>query len=277
MRSNIPHYDLEAPTEMSSALAMVAAGYRPFAGGTDLMVLLEAGKLEATRWAGLWRIPELHGIEVTQGAVTIGALTTYTEIRRSEFLAKEFPALVAAAAETGAIANQNRGTLGGNIANASPAADSSPPLLVYDAELDLVSSSGARRVPYCRFHSGYKRMDLRPDELIARIILPRDKAGWRHCFRKVGTRAAQAIAKVSVAAAAAVEGRVIRDIRIAFGAVAEYPLRAFRTEDALRGASLDQLPDLPLEISPIDDFRSTAHYRRVVAGNLLREFLESLG
>ncbi len=140
------------------------------------MVLLEAGKLAHKKFLSIWKLPELRGIEVAPDHVTLGALTTYTDVRRNATLAREFPLLARAAAETGSIATQNRGTLGGNIANASPAADSPPALLVYDAELEIVSARGARWSRYHGFHSGYKKMDLRDDELIRRIRLPRAQA-----------------------------------------------------------------------------------------------------
>ncbi|MBK5290892.1 MAG: FAD binding domain-containing protein [Acidobacteriia bacterium] len=278
MRSNSARFELVAPTRMDDALALVSSGWQPFAGGTDLMVLYEAGKLTETRFAGLWKLEELRGIRVSEEHIELGALTTYTQIRQSALLADEFPLLCRAAAETGGIATQNRGTLGGNIANASPAADSCPPLLVYDAELELMSGAGIRRVPYAGFHTGYKKMLLEPGELIRSIRLPRNnKKGWHQVFRKVGTRRAQAISKVCLAAAARLVGGRVEQIRIAYGSVAPYPLRCTRTEAALLGADPRKLPPLPDETSPIDDLRSTAGYRRRVAGNLLRDFLESLG
>lgn len=276
MRSNSSRFELVAPARMDEALALVAGGWQPFAGGTDLMVLYEAGKLTQTRFAGLWKLDELRGIRVNQEQVEIGSLTTYTEIRESAVLADELPLLCQAAAATGGIATQNRGTLGGNIANASPAADSCPPLLVYDAELELISSAGLRRVPYSAFHTAYKKMDLDPGELIRSILVPRNKKGWQQGFRKVGTRRAQAISKVCLAAAARLSGGWVQEIRIAYGSVAPYPLRCRKTEAALLGADPGNLPPFPDEISPIDDLRSTAAYRRRVATNLLRDFLESL-
>src|SRR5262249_49743756 len=218
MRSYIPAYELEAPKNLNSALEYLArepGRWKPFAGGTDLMVLLEAGKLPHRRFVSIWNLPELRGIAVDANHVTLGALTTYTEVRRHEVLAQEFPLLCQAAAETGSIATQNRGTLGGNIANASPAADSPPALLVYDAELELVSTRGARWVPYFGFWSGYKQIGLRPEELVCRIRLPRNKGDWKHFYRKVGTRRAQAISKVCFAAAARVSEGRIADVRIA--------------------------------------------------------------
>ena len=149
MRSFLPQFDLRAAANLTDALETLASEpgrWRPFAGGTDLMVLLEAGKLPAGRYLSLWGLPELRGIEVTDDEIVLGALTTYTEVLRSEALQAECPLMGRAAAETGGVATQNRGTIGGNIANASPAADTPPALLVYDADIDLVSIRGVRRV-----------------------------------------------------------------------------------------------------------------------------------
>ena len=285
MRAPVPEYMLETPRDLHAALGRLASDpgvWRPFAGGTDLMVLLEAGKLPHRRFVNIWNLPELKGITADEGGVTIGALATYTEIRRHAAIAREFPLLARAAAETGSIATQNRGTIGGNIANASPAADSPPALLVYDAEIELVSAHGTRRVAYANFHSGYKKMDLRPDELIARIHLPRAKGEWRQYYRKVGTRRAQAISKVCLAGAARVERGEIVEARVALGSVAPAVVRARATEEALRGKrpsrelAREAAAALEREIAPIDDMRSTARYRMRVAQNLLEEFLETL-
>jgi CO/xanthine dehydrogenase FAD-binding subunit len=276
---------METPRDLVATLERMAKEpgvWKPFAGGTDLMVLLEAGKLPHKRFLNIWVLAELRGIETRADHLTVGALTTYTEVRSHEILAREFPLLCRAAAETGSVATQNRGTLGGNIANASPAADSPPALLAYDAEIEIVSSGGARWIPYQRFHSGYKQMDLQPTELIRQIRLPRNKNGWKQYFRKVGTRRAQAISKVCLAAAARMDAGRIGDARIVLGSVAPTALRAVRTEEVLRGqrpepAILKVAQDaLAGEIAPIDDIRSTSRYRRTVARNLLAEFVESL-
>ena len=180
MRGYLPAYDLQAPKDLSTVLHTLAENpgvWKPFAGGTDLMVLLEAGTLPRGKYVSLWGLPELHGIEVTERSVTLGALTTYSDVLAHPILRAEFPLLCRAAAETGGVATQNRGTLGGNIANASPAADSPPALLVYDAELELISVRGSRRLPYDRFHTGYKVMDLAADELIRTITIPRGRNG----------------------------------------------------------------------------------------------------
>jgi CO/xanthine dehydrogenase FAD-binding subunit len=228
-------------------------------------------------------LAELRGIAVTAEHVTLGALTTYAEVQRNEILLREFPLLCRAAAETGSVATQNRGTLGGNIANASPAADSPPAMIVYGAEIEVVSARGVQWVPYASFHTGYKKMNLGADELIRSIRLARRGAEWKQYFRKVGTRRAQAISKVCFAGAGRVENGRIAEVRIALGSVAPTVLRAARAEEILRGQRLEDAAlrqaaqdALGAEIAPIDDMRSTGRYRRNVARNLLAEFLEVL-
>jgi CO/xanthine dehydrogenase FAD-binding subunit len=285
VRSYVPGYEMQAPRNLAETLERMArepGTWKPFAGGTDLMVLLEAGKLPHKNFLSIWKLPELRGIEATAENVTLGAVTSYSEIRRHEVLAREFPLLCRAAADTGSIATQNRGTLGGNIANASPAADSPPALLVYDAELELVSAGGTRWLPYGNFWKGYKQIELRNDELIRAIRLPREKDGWVHFYRKVGTRRAQAISKVCFAGAAGMETGRIADVRIALGSVAPTVLRAIETEKLLRGEKLTPAivqaaqESLAREIAPINDMRSTARYRLRVAQNLLAEFCERI-
>lgn len=284
MRAFIPHYQLKNARSLGEALDLLSREpgvWKPFAGGTDLMVLLEAGKLPHKNYLNIWELNELRGIEVADTNVTLGALTTYTQVQSHEVMQAEFPMLCQAASETGGLAIQNRGTLGGNIVNASPAADSPPALLAYDAELELISSTGSRWIPYLGFHTGYKQMLIRPDELLARIRLPRRSEKPTQYYRKVGTRKAQAISKVCFAGCAFVDGGHLRDIRIALGSVAPIPIRCSKTEDALRGLSISKLIDageeaLAAEIVPIDDVRSTADYRLRVSLNLLREFLTGL-
>jgi CO/xanthine dehydrogenase FAD-binding subunit len=285
MRAYLPGYELKTPADLGEALALLGDEpgiWKPFAGGTDLMVLFEAGKLLHKRFFSIWNLKELRGIEVTPEQVTLGALTTYTEVQANETLQKEFPLLCQAASETGGLAIQNRGTLGGNVANASPAGDSPPALLVYDAQLELISTGGSRLVPYNGFHTGYKQMLMRPDELIKSIRLPRTGEPWRQYYRKVGTRKAQAISKICFAGLAQLDGEQIKDIRIAVGSVAPVVVRCSRTEDVLRGRKVDAAAvsdaraELAREISPIDDIRSTAKYRLQVAMNVLEDFLTNL-
>ncbi len=282
MRAYVPEYDLVAPVGLHDVLKLVADQARPIAGGTDLMVLFEAGKLHYRKLVSLWRIPELRGITTSEGYVTLGALTTYTEIQRNEMLRHEFPSLVRAARWTGAVATQNRGTLAGNVANGSPAADSPPALLVYDAEIELLSISGSRWVPYAGFHTGYKTSVMRADEIIGHIRLPRTTGRCTQYLRKVGTRRAQAIAKVALAGLVKTSGGKVERIRIALASVAPTPLRCLQTEAVLVARKLDRAAideakmRIAAEIAPINDIRSTLDYRRRVAVNLLGEFLESL-
>lgn len=285
MRAYLPDYELRTPEALADALALLAdepGVWKPFAGGTDLMVLFEAGRLAHKRFVNIWNLQELRGIEVTDDVIKLGALSTYTEVQQSEVLQQEFPMLCQAASETGGLAIQNRGTLGGNIANASPAGDSPPALLVYDASLELISAKGTRTIPYNGFHTGYKQMLLRGDELIKSISLPRVADGRRHYYRKVGTRKAQAISKICFAAVAQMDGDRIRDVRIALGSVAPLVVRCSATEDVLRNRKPDAATvsaaraALAREISPIDDIRSTANYRLRVAQNVLEDFLSKL-
>ena len=285
MRAFIPNYQLTTPASLADALALLnnePGVWKPFAGGTDLMVMLEAGRLDHRNYVNIWGLHELRGIEVNDTHVTLGALTTYTEVQSNPILQREFPMLCQAASETGGLAIQNRGTLGGNIVNASPAADSPPALLAYDAEIELVSTRGSRWLPYQGFHTGYKQMHIAPDELLARIRMPRNTSDMTHYYRKVGTRKAQAISKVCFAAVGKTAGAQIADTRIAVGSVAPIVVRCVQTENLLRGRKVDDetiriaCDGLVQEISPIDDIRSTAKYRLQVAKNLLMDFLTGL-
>jgi CO/xanthine dehydrogenase FAD-binding subunit len=274
VRAYIPGYEMYAPKTLEEALTRLAdeqSHWRIFAGGTDLMVLLEAGKLDHRRMLSVWHLPELRGIVFASDSAILGCLTTYTDVLRNEMLRREFPLLAAAAAETGGVATQNRGTLGGNIVNASPAADSPPALLVYNAEVELLSARGSRWLPLREFYTGYKTTRLRAGEILARIRLPREKAGFRHYYRKVGTRKAQAISKVCFAG---LRNASTGETRIALGSVAPVPLRCWQTEAVVQQGG-DAAAALAMEIAPIDDMRSTAAYRLRVAQNLLREFLDA--
>ena len=286
MRSNPTDYQLVAPATLQAALSMLAAdpgGWLPIAGGTDVMVQYAAGKLPARKLVSIWNLPELRRIEVSPDEIRIGAGCTYTDLRAHELVQRELSLLSQAAAWTGGIANQNRGTLGGNIVNASPAADSLPALLAYEAELIVVSVGGERRVPYRDFHTGYKKTKLAPNELIRTICVARRFSEHLGYTRKVGARNAQAISKVCIAGLGRCADGVVEDVRIALGSVAPIPLRLAETERLVTGRTIDPA-SLGLaretaiaEIQPIDDIRSTARYRSAVVGNLVAEFLEELG
>jgi CO/xanthine dehydrogenase FAD-binding subunit len=285
MRSDPSDYELIAPGSLEAVVALLArepGQWLPIAGGTDVMVQYAAGKLVARKLVSLWGLREMSGITFVPNEVRIGAGCTYTELRDDATLSREFPLLARAASWTGGIANQNRGTLGGNIVNASPAADSLPALLAYEAELILVSVRGQRRVPYVGFHTGYKTTKRAPDELVQTICLQRRFSEHLQYSRKVGARNAQAISKVCIAALGRERGGVVHDVRVAVGSLAPVPLRLAEVERMVDGKRVD--PDLldaarkatATAIEPIDDIRSTARYRSAVAGNLVAEFLLQL-
>lgn len=268
MRTSAGGLDLLRPRRLDEALTMLSEspGLMPLAGGTDVYVLLNFGILDAKRFMDLWEVDELRDIRDGNGVLRIGALASYTSIIRSRAVRARIPMLVAAAREIGGVQIQNRGTLGGNIANGSPAGDSLPVLLAADATIVMRSAAAERRVPLSEYYTGYRSSVLRPDELITAIEVPHDQGSqW---FRKVGTRAAQAISKVVMA------GTRGERVRLAIGSVAPVPLRLWQTEEALMsGAPLeDARAVLEREIAPVDDVRSTAEYRRRVAGNLLARF-----
>lgn len=271
MRAHLPSYEMRNARSLNEAFALLEKNpgeWRPFAGGTDLMVLFECGKLSHKKFVSIWGIPELKGIAVHPDRVELGALTTFTELQKNDVIQKEFPNLVQSSAETGAIAIQNRGTIGGNIANASPAADSSPCLISYEAHVEIASSKGKRVVPYADFHLAYKKTALQPGELVSKVILPRVLGERFHYFRKVGTRKAQAISKICIAGVTGPSGA----LRAGFGSVGPVPVLL----EIPKGQSVkDAQAALRKKISPIDDIRSTADYRLQVSLNLLADFLQS--
>ena len=273
------------PGSLDDALGQLAARpeLRVLAGGTDLMVLINAGVESPASVMDVWHLDELREITVEDGHVVLGALTTYTELMTRPEVLEHLPALAEAAGTVGAVQIQNRGTLGGNIMNASPAGDSLPPLAVYGAELELSSVRGRRRVPFNRFYSGYKILDRAPDEMLTRVRVPVPAAGLRHWFRKVGTRQAQSISKVVAAGLVRVrEDGTLAEARLAMGSVAPTVVRLPATEALLEG----RLPEGSLveevrasvraEVHPIDDIRSTERYRLAVAGNVVARFVAGL-
>jgi CO/xanthine dehydrogenase FAD-binding subunit len=293
MRSNVEQFALTAPSTLAEALTLLAqAPHTPIAGGTELMVALAAGRLTQTSLLSIQHLPELRFIHITDATIAIGANTTFTDIRRNPTIARDLPLLTLAASWTGAIANQNRATLGGNLCNASPAADTPPALLCYNATVTLASSTGQRTIPYADFHLSYKRTALHhhptgePAELLHTITIPRAFSAHRHSLRKVGTRNAQAISKTALAAIARLDNQTIAEIHLAAASLADRPLRLHATEAALTNRSLAPAhldatlraarSALRTEARPIDDIRSTAAYRTAVAANLLEDFLRSL-
>lgn len=285
MRGNPEAHQMVAPGSVQAVLELLSASpghWTPIAGGTELMVAHAAGRLSATKLLSLWGIPELRFIQTNTESIVIGAGTTFRDLRANVGIAKHLPLLARAAGWIGSIANQSRATIGGNLVNGSPAADSSPALLVYDAEVELISIRGKRRVPYSAFHTGYKSNAMTADELLFAVHLPSRFAHHRQYLRKVGTRRAMAISKVALAGTALLEAGILREIRLAAASVAPFPTRLFQTEASLLGERINSTTiknaraALDAEAKPIDDIRSTADYRKRVAGNLLEEFLREL-
>jgi CO/xanthine dehydrogenase FAD-binding subunit len=285
MRSDPAEYEFASPGTLAGALEMLQrepGKWLPVAGGTEVMVQYSSGRLGARRLLNLWDIGELKQVTESADSLRIGGGCTFAQLREHPAVQSHFPLLAMAAAWTGSIANQNRATIAGNIVNASPAADSPPALLAYEAELELISATGTRRLPYCDFHSAYKKTALKPNELLLAVHLPKRFAGWFRYAQKTGARNAQAISKVCIAAVGQLRGSRVEALHVAIGAVAPIPLRLRETEGVLLGAKLTEktIAEAQLamagEISPIEDIRSSVEYRRQVAANLLEDLLQSL-
>ncbi len=267
MKTALADLDVRRALSVDEALTILRDEKRtPIAGATDVYVALNFGTSTQRQFLDIWALDKLRTISIHEDNLVIGALTSYTALMQSHLVAERVPMLVEASGLVGGVQIQNRGTLGGNIANGSPAADGVPVLSAVDAIVVMQSVTGKRRVPMNSFYTGYRTTVMRPDELIVAIEIPRVEG--KQWFRKVGTRAAQAISKIVMAAVRAPSPK------IALGSVAPTVVRARMTEQALaEGASIDDAAlILGDEIVPIDDVRSTADYRRRVSMNLLRRF-----
>lgn len=271
------------PTQLTEAYQILrehGTDIKILAGGTDLMVLFNMGQPLPHQVLNIWQLNELRTIINHGDYLQIGALCSYTQLIQDPLIRAFAPQLVAASATIGAAQIQNRGTLGGNIANGSPAGDSLPVLAAFDAQIEIGSLTGTRVVPFTQFYQGYRKTVLASDEMVLSIILNKQLATEQAAFYKVGTRAAQAISKVMCCVRATIDSdRRINQIAIALGSVAPTVIRATQTEQLLTGATIDDAliaqarNSLSSEVRPIDDVRSNAHYRRVVAGNLIAKFL----
>lgn len=282
--SQLPVHSARSLAEAYAVLAERPRGLKVLAGGTDLMVQVNA-RVGLERFGAvldIWKVPELRGVAREGGTLRLGALTTYSELVRSPLVLEALPALGEVSREVGALAIQNRGTLGGNVCNASPAGDTLPVLLAAGAGLVLGGPRGERTVPADEFFLGYRKTALAADELLLRIDVPALAAGEKLVYRKVGTRRAQSISRTLVAVRAGVAGGTLAGVRIAAGCVAPVPLRCRRAEGAIAGRTPDAAAlaavraALESDIAPIDDLRATAEYRRQVTGNVLERLLLQL-
>jgi len=283
MISTIEVYSPKTLPEAYAYLHQLNGRAKLLAGGTDLMVQLHDRADVAPAYLNIWSLNELRGIEDAGDHVRIGALTTYTQIIKSPLVKQFCPILIEASKTVGGAQIQNRGTIGGNIVNASPAGDTLPILAAFEAQLELGSHRGIRVVSFNEFYTDYRQTILVPDELVVAVRLPKPESNARLFFQKVGSRQALVISKVVMAAKAWVDDeKRIRSIQIAVGSVAPTVIRLRQTEALLQGRTLTNefiaraRQTAMQEVKPITDVRSTEHYRRTIAGNLLMKFLRLL-
>ncbi len=283
MTSHIPVHSPKTLQEAYAILQQEAGRVKVLAGGTDLMVTLNARIEIHPAYLNIWGLQELRGISEVGDQIRIGALTTYAQIIRSPLLLQHAPALIQASKLVGAAQIQNRGTLGGNIVNASPAGDTLPVLAVFEAELEVGSARGTRKIGFNQFYSGYRQTQLAPDELLLSVHWPKPASGDWQYFRKVGTRQAQAISKIVMAIFARRRPQQnFEFIKIAFGSVAPTVIRTPQTEALLAQKKLSEelieqaRSSVMQEVHPISDVRSTAEYRRLMSGNILARALRGM-
>jgi len=282
MRGDAAAATLLRPRTPEEAIRLLSRSEKAIAlaGGTDVMVAWNAGGLAGATFVDLSGLRRLRGVRAGREALAVGALATHADLARHALVRRRFPLLAEACATVGGVQIQNRGTLGGNIANASPAGDTFPPLAVYEAVVVVAGPQGRREIPFGEVFAGVKKTVLARGELIEAVRLPYPRRPTRQMFRKVGTRAAQAISKTVAAGLLWVgrDGR-IQELRFALGSVAPTVRRLRRVEAFVAGKKpgRDVVHEaarlVAEEIAPIDDVRSTAEYRLAVSRNLLAGFL----
>ena len=280
-----PEFNMKNANSLNHALDVLYENninWIPFAGGTDLMVMKAKGFSQNKNFLNILDIPELKGITLHDNHIEIGALTTFSEIKENKIILNEFPLLFNSARQIGSWAIQNRATIGGNIINASPAADSPPALLCYDADLEIISKTSTKFIPITEFYLGYKKIKLSKGDLLKSIRIKRNTCKEISLYRKVGTRQAQAISKICFAAKVKKNGNIISDIALSIGSVAPTPIRCTNCENTILGNKINQQlinrakEQLLSDIHPIDDIRSTKEYRIIVSLNILEYFLKNL-
>jgi len=282
MRAYLPDYSVFTPETLDEAVEALDSDEEiwPLAGGTDLMVYMESGNWDPCTFLNLYGLKDIEREPQLNGGLTLGPLSTYSHNRKIDDVRNAYPMLATASREISVLALQSRATWIGNIVNGSPAADGVPPLMAYDATLELRSATdGTREVPLSDFYSGYKQMDREDNELVTAVYLPDPGEDWREYYNKIGTRRFQAITKTLLAGRIKMDGNTVEDVRRCFASVAPYTLRAEETEQLLRGEELTEelineaAEAIQEEIQPIDDIRSNETYRRKVTSNLVRDFL----
>jgi CO/xanthine dehydrogenase FAD-binding subunit len=285
MYYRVPRIKYLKPRTLEEAIELLTKirGSRVLAGGTDLLVDLKTGRVSAEALVDIGAIRELRGVEDLGDRIRIGAATRLQEIVESDVVARELPLLRNAVESMGSWQIRNLATVGGNLCNASPAADTAPPLLAYEAELVIVGPRGTRVVPITKFFTGYRRTALEEGEILKEIVIgKRAWSGWSYI--KLGRRSSFTLSIGSVAVLTSTRGGVLEDVRIALGSVAPTPIRAYRAEEYLRGREvslevLERAAEIAREeASPIDDVRASAWYRREMVYRLTLDALKtSLG
>jgi carbon-monoxide dehydrogenase medium subunit len=277
-------FTFESPQTMDEACQLLAeTGGKLIAGGTDVIPQLRDGRFQTDRLIDLSRLDQLSYVEQHNDTITVGALTNYTTMKNSPLLQTEAPLLVEAAGLVGGVQTQNRGTLAGNIGNASPAGDTHPPLLTLNAEVTLVSTGRERTILLADLLQGPGQTAIRSSEMIRQIRFARLPAGTKSTFMRLGNRRGMVISVVSAALVLRLgQGDRVQDVRIALGAVAPTAIRCPKAELLLQGQQLtDPLIEaaaqsVAQECSPIDDVRGTADYRRHSVMVLVRRGLQRL-
>ena len=277
-----------APRKIEEALEILTEcgkEIKVIAGGTDLLIQYYDRLYEVNSWLDLKNIKELKEIKIHQNQMEIGAIVTHTQLEKSEDIKKYFPILSQAAADIGSPQIRNRGTVGGNIVNASPAGDLLAPLIAYKAKFKLLSGKDETLVAAENFFLGPKKTILRPDQLLTQIILPLPKKKTYGCWIKIGKRKALIIATITLALAVEMDGnnKIIKDVRACLGSVAPTPIEIKKIREKMIGKKFNQLDFNQLgqivedKISPIDDIRGTREYRKDVAKNIMINALEEIG
>lgn len=268
------------PSDLDDALGLVAdGGARVIAGATDIFPSAGDRPLHGD-YVDVSNIPTLRGVSFDSSGVRIGATTTWSEIAGID-LPPAFAALKVAARDVGAAQVQNRGTIAGNLCNASPAADGAPPLLILDAEVELASRRGTRRLALDAFINGPRRTLLAPDEVMTAVLTPLPPSTMRSAFFKLGARRYLVISIVMVAVALDIVEGIVRDSRIAVGACSAVAERMREAERRLIGTRVNPSLGLSIEakdlarLSPIDDVRASADYRRDAALTLVRRAIDA--
>lgn len=270
-----------SPKNLKEVVSLVSnhPNYKILAGGTDLCVQMNCGTLTPEGFINIWGLNELRGIIEEDDHIEIGALATHREISSNKIVKMYFQPLADSCKTIGAVQIQNRGTLAGNVMNASPAGDSLPVLLAYDAKILAVSKTGTRVIDFKDFYTGYKKTALKKDEFITKFQIPKAGPDEISRFVKIGQRKAQAISKVVACFRLGLDGDAVSKVAIAFGSVAETPIRLSKSEKIILGNKMDKkivekvMKSVEKEVTPIDDIRSTGKYRRHICKILVKRFL----